>query len=326
MAEYSIIKLTQLTTLHIGTGKENYDFSASDLHSDTLSSALAAMRVQQGKMDVEQFLDSFVLSSAFPFFGKHLFFPKQQGIINISVKNQDEHEYRKKLKKIKYIDFDIWQKIIKGEQCEIDECQIQKEFVFGNNQDFHLFSKSQVNQRVNIPRADGQDAEPFFFDWKFFDPESGLFCLTDAKGDLLKEIIALFEILGETGIGTDKNVGGGKFKVETDTISITEVKDGDSKMLLSLYIPTEKELAELDLDNSKYELLIRGGFIAGSEYAEFRHLRKKSIYMFGVGSIFNTTNILEGKIVDLRPNWNDENLHKVFRSGKPLVISIKNNM
>ena len=68
-----IIKFKNLTPLHIGTGKENYDFSSSVLHSDTLSAALASLRAQKGKSsDIESFLMSFAISSAFPYFGELL--------------------------------------------------------------------------------------------------------------------------------------------------------------------------------------------------------------------------------------------------------------
>ena len=74
MATYTIIKLKNLSPLHIGTGKENYDFSAAELQSDTLSAALAAIRAQKGKTDdLAEFLDSFKLSSAFPFIDNHFF-------------------------------------------------------------------------------------------------------------------------------------------------------------------------------------------------------------------------------------------------------------
>ena len=60
--------------MHIGTGKENYDFSSSGLHSDTLSSALAAIRATQGKSgDTEHFIDSFIISSAFPYWKNNFF-------------------------------------------------------------------------------------------------------------------------------------------------------------------------------------------------------------------------------------------------------------
>lgn len=63
MATYTLVKFKNMTPLHMGTGKENYDFSATVLQSDTLSSALAAIRVQMdANTDVETFLDSFVVS------------------------------------------------------------------------------------------------------------------------------------------------------------------------------------------------------------------------------------------------------------------------
>ena len=108
MATFTVIKMTHFSPLHIGTGKENYDFSASDLHSDTLLSALAAMRVQMGQTEnLESFLSSFLLSSAFPFYENRYFLPKMQGKIKIVVKGKAESEYRKSLKKIHYIESEL---------------------------------------------------------------------------------------------------------------------------------------------------------------------------------------------------------------------------
>ena len=94
-------------------------------------------------------------------------------------------------------------------------------------------------------------------------------------------------------------------------------------MLLSLYIPTEGELGLLNLPESKYELVLRGGYMAGSNEEDFKHLRKKSVYALSVGSIFPTMAKLSGKIVDLKPAWNDERMHPVYRSGKPFLVPIK---
>lgn len=325
MATYTLIKLTNLTPLHIGTGKENYDFSASDLQSDTLSAALAALRAQNGKAeDLEQFLNSFTLSSAFPFWKERYFLPKPQGKMDVSVAGKEEHEYRKKLKKVKFVESSLWQELAAGKSVTVNDNQLQKEFLLKECVEFKTIYKSQVNQRVSVPRADGQDAEPFFFDWRYFDAEAGLFCLTDATGDLLKEIEQLFELLGENGIGTDRNVGGGKFKVEIkNDFQLSSTADANAEMLLSLYIPTRQELENLNLNKSKYELLLRGGYIAGSQENDFRHLRKKSIYMFGTGSVFATMQPLQGLIVDLKPEWNDVRMHPVYRSGKPFYIPIK---
>lgn len=326
MATYTIIKLKNLSPLHIGTGKENYDFSAAELQSDTLSAALAAIRAQKGKTDdLAEFLDSFKLSSAFPFIDNHYFFPKPQGRLDIVLTDCDEYISRKKIKKIQFIEFELWQELIKGKRLSVQTKQLEDKFLLASipNKGFEKLYVSQVNQRVSVPREEGKDAEPFFFDWKFFNPNSGLYCLLEAQDSSLKEIVELFKELGEVGIGTDKNIGGGKFDIETASIHLDVVSDANATMLLSLYIPTEGELSNLCLKDSHYELIQRGGFIAGSEETDFRHLRKKSICMFNVGTVFNSVQALSGKIVDLKPAWNDERMHPVYRSGKPIVVSIK---
>ena len=325
MATFTIIKMTHFSPLHIGTGKENYDFSASDLQSDTLLSALAAIRAQMGQSeDLNSFLSSFLLSSAFPFYENRYFLPKMQGRIKVTVQGKVESEYRKSLKKIHYIESELWQKLARGETVELENVQQIQGDLLLKKQDRISVCKSQVSERVSVSRA-VEDTEPFFFDWNFFDRKAGLYCLTDAKDDLLEEIIRLFTFLGETGLGTDKNVGGGKFSVETDTLSVDDIRDANATQLLSLYIPVKDEIGSLNLSQSKYTLLLRGGYMAGSREEDLRHLRKKSIYAFGVGSVFPTMQPLKGKVVDLRPDWNDDRMHAVLRSGRPFCLPVKLN-
>lgn len=323
MAQYTIIKMTEMSPLHVGTGKENYDFSSSFLHSDTISAALAALRASGGKdTDVREFLNSFSVSSAYPFFESSLFLPKPQGRLPISVRGREEQDCRKSLKNVKFIELPIWNEIIQGKSAEIDEEQLQGDFITKDASMMGDPYKNQVMERVTVPR-DGDVASPFYFEWRFFSPEGGLFCLVDARDDLLTEIVGLFSQLGETGLGTDKNVGGGKFKVTTGKIAIDEPSDATHQLLLSMFIPTRDDMSSLDLSRSKYELVQRGGFIAGSQHENLRHLRKKSIYMFAPGSILCSKNTLSGKVVDLRPEWNDTALHPVYRSGKPIFLPIK---
>lgn len=324
MAAYTIFKFKNMTPLHIGTGKENYDFSASELQSDTLSSALAALRAEQGKTnDLKEFLDSFVISSAFPFIGERYYLPKPQGKNNISVEDLEEHVYRKKLKKIKFVESSIWAELQNGKHITIQKNQLHDEFLqCADAPSFSTPFSSQVNQRVTIPRDDS-DAEPFFFDWKYFNQNAGLFCIVDATSERIDELEDLLCQLGETGLGTDKNIGGGKFTVERKELQLKNAESPNASVILSLFIPSKEELQILNLSDSKYELVLRGGFLAGSTETEFRHLRKKSIHMFNVGSIFNTTSSLKGTIVNLEPNWNDARMHPVYRSGKPFVLPIK---
>ena len=325
MAAYTLIKLKEMSPLHMGTGKENYDFSASHLHSDTLSAALAAMKVRHGGGNgVKEFMNSFVISSAFPYMGDHFFLPRPLGKIEVEFYDCDEYISRKKLKSIKFIEQDLWKKLVAGEKVVVSISQLKNGFLLSNVEDFKQPYKSAVHQRVTVPRADEQDAEPFFFDWTFFEKNAGLYCLVDATGTTLNELKRLFELLGEYGIGTDKNVGGGKFIIETQPFVMPDISEAHNQMLLSLYIPTEDELSFIDLENSRYELCQRGGYMAGSQENDFWHLRKKSVYMLGVGSILKTTAVLKGKVVDLQPtDYNDSRMHPVYRSGKPFVVPVK---
>ena len=317
MAEYKIIKLKNMSPLHIGTGKESYDFSSDELQSDRISAALSAVGIQSGKItDAEKFLNSFTISSAFPYFDgddskTELFLPRPSGRLNVAEELEAKH--RKELKKMKFVPLNIWNTIVSGKQLTLSD--------FDSISAVDM-SKSQTNERVTISNG---GSTPFFFEWNFFKSNAGLYFIVDvidnttANFNLIKD---LFELLGENGIGTDKNVGGGKFEIEDSSITLPDVKDADSTMLLSSYIPaTEAELQALNLENSRYELINRDGYIAGSNRDDFRHLRKKSIYMFNTSSVFATTDVLKGKVVDLAPKY--ENMHQVLRSGMPLTHKIK---
>lgn len=324
MSQRQIIKLRNLSPIHIGTGKENYDFSAGELHSDTLSAALAAVGIQKGLLnDAHAFMKSVRLSTAFPYYRDMYFLPKPQGKINAKIDGQEEHEYRKKLKKVKFVERSLWQQLINGNQLRLSKNQITGHFIIPADKSMPEFCKSQVNQRVSVSRDCDIAPTPFFFDWHYYDKEAGLYCMVATDGDItLNKLVILFELLGELGVGTDKSVGGGHFEVSSDKIEIAEPVEASSTMLLSLYIPAESEMKSLFNGEPKYTLVRRGGYMAGSSVEQFRRLRKKTVYAFGVGSVFKTVLKLDGKIVDLKPEWDDEEMHPVCRSGKPMTVKI----
>ena len=325
MPTYKIIKLKQLTPLHLGTGKENqYDFSAADLHSDTLTAALAAIRAQQGETSgMEDFHQSFTISSAFPYWDDIYFLPKSIGKIKVKVAGKDEKTYRNQINNLKYIDVALWNDLVRGNELMIEESQLKDDFLLHTVPGFEKPYKSQVNQRVNLSHTAQEEASSFFFNWKYFHKKAGLYCLTDATGELFEALFNLFKLLGESGLGTDRNTGGGKFEVEAGTLDLPDIPDANHTMLLSLYIPTKDEVTHLKIKSAQYRLLLRGGFMAGSDDERFRHLRKRSVYMFAVGSLFPVTKHLTGKIVNLAPVHNDERMHPVFRSGRPFCLPVK---
>lgn len=321
MATYKIVKLRNLSPLHIGTGRDDCSSSSSELHSDTLSSALAAMLAQTtDAADIKGFMESFAISSAFPFVGDRYFLPKPAG--RLAVRGCEEEQVRKKLKKLKFLELPVWSQVISGESPIISEEELAGEFLLASGGKKIRPYSSHVNQRVSVDIEDGETV-PFFFKWQYHSPDAGFFCIVDADDATMDELIKLFTLLGETGIGSSKSVGGGKFDVEAGSIELPTVEDADTTMLLSLYIPTKEELDGFDLEQSRYELLHRGGYMAGSNVAEFRHLLKKSVYMIGVGSLFAGVHTLHGTIADVTPCWNDDNMHRVLRSGRPIAIPVK---
>lgn len=333
MKRYNIIKLKNITPVHISVGKDkDYDFAETILHSDVLSSALAAIRVIfKGKDDdVKEFLSSFALSSAYPFRCGDLFLPKPLGRMDVDVyegtKRMEEVNYRKRLKKLKFLHIGLWNDIIQGMRPIVDIRQINGEFLFSQTGEQRECFRSEVVQRVSVAKNEAEDNTLFFFERRFFSNDSGLYVITDAEGELFDELFELFELLGQEGIGSGKSIGGGQFEVERDTVDINAAEDGNAQILLSMYLPQREEMEKLNLDESVFEIALRGGFMAGSEHESLRHLRKKSIYMFKPSSIFATCEPLCGKVEDLRPEYNNGRMHAVYRSGKPLFIPIKRNV
>jgi len=324
MPTYSIIKMCHLTPLHIGLGREDLDTSASELHSDTISAALASIGMSSGLVkDAKDFLNSVKISSAFPFWKDTLFLPKPQGRLEMSIRGQEEHMFRKRAKSIKYIDTAMWSDLSSGKALTIDEKQTQGGFLLAPGRQVGTICESQISQRVSVPRDNGEDTSPFFFDWHYYDESAGLYCIVDADEETMSLVERLFRLLGEAGIGTDKSIGGGKFDVSSGRIELNEPEDANANLLLSLYVPTEDEFHGLLDGNPRYSLLLRGGYMAGSSIPRFQHLRKKSIYAFSEGSVFFTTKELTGKIADLRPDWDDPKMHPVYRSGLAFSIKIK---
>lgn len=333
MAKYNIIKMKFQGPIHLGRGRDFYDTSADSLQSDTLSSALAAIaKKEKPNLDVIEFLKSFSISSAFPFcetsnkdgvVSTQFFLPKTIGKINIQIKGQEEHQYRKKLKKIKFIERSIWERLNKGQALEIENSQLVDEYLISASGKFEKPMKHQISQRVSVSRDGESDAVPFYFDWTFFQKDAGLYCIVDAEEPVFEEIGGYFETLGLEGLGSDRSVGGGQFSIETATMEIEEPEVYDGRVLLSLYIPSKEEVKGLDLYKSRYSLQKRGGFMSGSSNESLRHLWKRSVYMVDCGSVLKTEQDIKGVIVDLTPQWNGEGMHPVFRSGKVFSLKMK---
>ena len=323
MASFKVLKMHFTSPLHIGKGLgDHYDSGGDILHSDTISGALASAFCQMaGGTDPALFMNSYRVSSAFPFTGDQYFLPKPPVKLQLEFIGGNSYTQGKRLKKIEFIDSLIFADLADGKSVTIAESQFSSDgrFLFSPGKNILPYF-DEVMQRVVVPRTGG-DATPFYFERRFFNKDCGLYFIYETDRVSEKNFISAISWLQHSGFGTDKTVGNGQFDAVFTEMEIPVVKNPGKIMSLSLWCPKKEELSGKMLSLSSYSLIQRSGFLAGTTSDRFRHLRKRSIYMFTEGSLF-ATDQLAGKIENLRPVWNDENLHPVYRDGRAIYLPV----
>lgn len=320
--QFDCIKLHFTAPLHLSRGREQYDESAKILHSDTLVASLfvAALRLGASEREALVMTDGFRLTSAFPFWQEEFFFPKPMARLPFPMKETPKEKRGKPFKKIRFLGKTWFEKMLHGEENEINEDQhlVRKEFLSDILQT-HVF-KAEVIQRVTIPPDYTEDAKPFFTERIFFNEDAGLFFLVEWQDEGVKDLFhQSLSVLGDLGIGTDRSVGNGFFTPDFSSLSLRLPDDAQHQCALGLYLPAEQELDETDLEDSAWSLVKRGGYIAGASDLEYTSLRKRSVFMFEEGSVF-PDKPLTGNRVDLKPDW--EGIHSVWREGRPVFVPI----
>ena len=332
MAEikFDIVKLCFTSPLHLSRGQTDfYDKSETTLHSDTIKSAIFSCAKQLYKDDISKiFFDSFIISSAFPFYKNEYFLPKLLIDFKINIKGIEEGPKKnKKLKKIEYLSIKYFEDVINNTGINVAKEQISEngKFLKAGTDNFTIF-KSEVQQRLVMPKDDETHPKPYYVDRLFFDKNAGLYFLVEFKDNEFKEKIKTsLKLLSSQGFGTDRNVGNGQFDFDLFEKELTiQVPDKPThRTNLSIYLPDGKEVENELLKNSRYQLQKRGGYISSPENEDFITFRKKSIYMFNEGSVFNNIDI-KGKIEDLKPEGIDGLNHPIWRDGTTITIPVKN--
>lgn len=325
--------------LHIANVRADYDRSESILHSDALYSAIiqawSVLGIEHPILtgnEPNPNID-FTLSSLFPYYQETadsrpiLFFPKPKGALQA-----EGYEGHKKVKKVKFIEQDSFLTLLRGENLNL--AHIKGSYYLGEQfkQEFDDdFVTSNVVPRVTVPRYEEADekgnpktTDIFYMERIYFKYHSGLFCLAQFDSEVIRQkVSAALHYLQDTGIGSDRNVGNGFFKLYVQPYKAFEsLPAADYATNLSLFCPSNQETLENILadENCNYELLKRGGWITENNYLRYR---KNSVYMFSEGSIFKTTATAQGKTVDLLPNLDElKNMHRIYRVGKSLFVPI----
>ena len=321
--KFDCIKLHFSTPLHLSRGREQYDESATTLHSDSLVSALFTAARQLGAT-VEEILamfDGLKISSAFPFHETEFFFPKPLTMLPFKMADLPEEKQGKPFKKIRYLGKHWFERMLNAETETIYANSHLKQSAFLTDHPIKTIFKKEVIQRVTIAPDYSEDAKPFYTERLFFGEGSGLFILVEWLDEKAKNLFkSAFHLLGDMGIGTDRSVGNGFFTPSFETVTLRLPEHLDCQCNLGLYLPKQEELDEAFLEKSSWVLIKRGGYISGAENLDHFTLRKKSVYMFDVGSVFPNSP-LQGNRLDLRPNRVGIE-HPVWREGRPIFVPI----
>lgn len=322
---YHLIKLRFHTPLHIGTVKMDYATSEKMLHSDTLYAALMQVWSMLGWRLPDD--PPFALSSLFPFTmseGREVyFFPKSY--LHRANTQQNREDLSKQIKKVQWLDKEKFEAFIQNRAQSISEAELQGEYLTANriNKDF---IKTVVTPRAKISRTGLEDTQIYYIEKRYFEPDSGLYFLYECEdAEAERKLLAGLDLLQSEGIGTDRNVGFGKFTYEKAEMTLSVPTQTDFQLNLSLFLPEKPEQLESFLgEGISYELVKRGGYISQAEFSTYK---KKNVYMFREGSVLRTGNTkrIQGGSIDLMPEimQHQANKHPIWRCGKSIFVPIK---
>ncbi len=336
MLKTLLLKFSFTTPLHIGNERADYSGGEAIIQSDTLQAAIFHAWARLGKTDwIRDDISAdqpLALGSMFPY-AEHsgapvYFFPRPLLTDRNRTEEQDPVQ-RKKLKKIQWVDTAVF-KSITGTGPTVHRYFLHDKFQSIHENLPYPIIYSQVLPRVTVPRNVGETSI-FYIERHFFGKGCGLWTLAQFESSVENRIIAALRLLGDEGIGTDRNIGHGKFSFEITEVLPVNPGGGKFGVSLGLYCPpSEQELARVaGAEPARYDLVKRGGWLS----EPYGNWRKKHVYMFKPGSLLklreSDTNgsafPVMGSIIDLAPaNVHPPIGHPVYRSGRTLFFPVKN--
>lgn len=302
----------------IHLGNKLSDESMFTVLADTLFSALCQEAVKNGSLDelVSAVKDNkLLISDAMPFIGDTYYIPKP--LVKIQTESQGNSKLKKAFKKLSYISSDKLEVYLKG------QLDAEKE-----NEKFSNLGVSTVRTSVAVSNLD--KPSPYRVGVFNFNEGNGLYVIVGYEDDNLLYLVSdLLESLSFSGLGAHRSSGLGRFeykfvKEEFIQTILKRLNDNSKvKTSLSVALPTEEELPTV-IENSRYKMLKRSGFVASTTYIKeedkkdnsMLYFRKNDLYVFSAGSTF--TKDFLGDVYDVSNNGR----HSVYRYAKPMLMGV----
>jgi CRISPR-associated protein Csm4 len=347
-----IYRLRPRGAFHFGERGVGVEETADMMHSDTLFAAVVSAWRMLGEQPVPPdnnlpvvapFLEHhapFHLSSAFPYAGEVLFFPRP--LIPLG-----RHKY---LKQVQFISAQVLQQI--QQNTVLDSDRVQRELIQGGQvwvtpeerekiMTLLLEGESNKHERERLAKRFQHDPTTIRLWWGRSDPPvphvaidrrssasnlfftgrvrfasgCGLYVWVKMYDSAYRERLeAALTFLQDEGVGGKRTTGHGQFIWTVHEQLLPEAADPTHWMTLSLYHPRIEEA--LLLNNAWYQRIHRQGWIFSPAG---RNLRRKGLWMLREGSVL-PDDVL-GTIEDVRPDIGF--VHPIWRSGHACTLPIR---
>lgn len=299
------------------------------LNADTVFSALChAWLALYGSLSdllrgFEEGDPPFLLSSGFPYDGQNKVWYPPAPLAPFSL---PEGVDRKKIKKARFLPFDLWDRMRRGEQPDFSGLDTCGGFLMpvsgeGRRALYDPPCRDASVPHVALDRVSSR-SNLYFTGQVFFRPECGFGLLIEFRRDEWRDrVLRALEWLGETGIGGERTSGCGVFCVREEAIAL-EPAESACRILLSPYNPRDvSELAAWDLEGSHYQFLVRRGY---ADVPGDRDPRRRSLRMFAEGSVLRLaegSRAAFGRLINLAPQGFTR--HPIYRYGYALAVEWK---
>ena len=309
-----LVKLNFKGTLAIGGnefGESNVLRGA--VHSDTLFSAIVNQWVKiPGSCSIDHLISKlnsnsppFRISSAFPYRGTEYYLPIPRGTDEL---------YMDISKNVPYLELSDFLELANGERgrlAKIPRKNPVNEFITG-----HISARVTIDRLANVSNPYQRTG------WKIAEG-SGLYCLLDIQDETIKDTLELcVRMLGDAGIGSDRNVGYGTFDPEISPISddsdwtelfLDRTGEEISYYTISLCCPANNSEAK---EAVSYGIVSRNGWILSN--SSFMQMKRRECKMFSEGSLFKSP--IKGCLADVTPSIFRQE-HNVYRYGLGMMVA-----
>ena len=338
--------------LHLGTRGINLAEAAEFIPSDTLFSALLDIWNRLGG-NVDDFVapylaDSpkppFLLTSAFPFAGKVRFFPMPADLNRIFKDKLDDKDWRKSLRKIRYLSEGLLQKSLAGDALDPDlfplkrtadvktgvalqkgQVWLLKEEVESLPRHFRydkkckralkalyyldLWKNGEI-PRVTIDRI-AQSSTLYHAGRVTFAEECGLWFGVqwhEKNEYYVNAFEESLDALQYDGLGGERSSGYGAFTLKEEkefSPPLPDTKSGEAGYLLSRYHPTKDELEAHTLDDKNAAYQLVN--VGGWLHTHGEaDQRRRKLWMVESGSLVIAKDGAQGSLEDVQPNYENE--------------------